>query len=242
MQKVFSVSTLSVAVCVMAALTATSMPALAENLDMTVVGSIVPAACTPTVSGGGVIDYGNIDPSSLSATNYTLLAEKTLGFSIVCDAQVKVALQAVNGRPNTAAGVSNGGSNSGDGSAPISMYGRAGIDVGIVGLGLDGAIKIGGYGVRLLSAETRVDGLVVDTLAKTIGGAAWARLVNADELYDPDYSRLVTWGATGTITPVAFTTLSGQLGVQAYLNMTSVLNVSRPIHLDGLTTIEILYL
>ncbi|KFD14546.1 hypothetical protein GSMA_02017 [Serratia marcescens subsp. marcescens ATCC 13880] len=41
---------------------------------------------------------------------------------------------------------------------------------------------------------------------------------------------------------MAFTTVAGKLGVQAYITKTSELDLSKPINLDGLTSLELVYL
>ncbi len=51
-----------------------------------------------------------------------------------------------------------------------------------------------------------------------------------------------SWAATGTTTPVAFTNLSGKLGVQAYLNQRSAFDLTNTVQLDGLSTLELVYL
>src|SRR5450830_689884 len=47
-----------------------------DRVELIVVGSTIPAACTPEFSGGGVVDYGNIGVTTLSATEITPLEAK----------------------------------------------------------------------------------------------------------------------------------------------------------------------
>ncbi|MNW06548.1 hypothetical protein D3C71_2029760 [compost metagenome] len=51
-----------------------------------------------------------------------------------------------------------------------------------------------------------------------------------------------SWAATGTLTPVAFKTLATTLEVQAFINKASELDITKPIQLDGLATLELIYL
>ena len=44
----------------------------ASTVDLAVKGLIVPSACTPTLSGGGIIDHGKISAKDLRPNNPTL--------------------------------------------------------------------------------------------------------------------------------------------------------------------------
>jgi len=225
--------------CALALLAATSTSAFA--IDVRVIGSITPAACTPTLSGGGTVDYGVIRPAELTDDAYTTLPVKTLAFAITCDAPAKVALRAINGRPDTAAGViGTGGSGPSDGRAPVDIFGMD--FVGVVGLGLDGTDKVGGYGIRITQDSVTADSNSVDSLRQTEGGSVWSGDAYAGILYDPGFSRFTSWAETGTLLPVAFENLTGELAVQAYINHASELDLSKPINFEGLTTIELVYL
>lgn len=223
--------------CALALLAATSTSAFA--IDVRVIGSITPAACTPTLSGGGTVDYGVIRPAELTDDAYTTLAEINLAFAIDCDAPAKVALRVINGRPGTAAGSIGTGTES-DGEAPVRLLGL--VNIGVVGLGLDGEDKIGGYAIRITPGSVTADSNSVDSLRKNSSGTTWTNDSFAGVLYDPYISRQTSWAATGTVLPVAFENMSGELAVQAYINHASELDLSKPINFEGLTTIELEYL
>lgn len=63
----------------------------ASTVDLTVDGSITPAACTPTISNNGVFDFGNISAGDLSATKSTSIGAKRFSYSITCDAPTAIA-------------------------------------------------------------------------------------------------------------------------------------------------------
>ncbi|TNV09879.1 DUF1120 domain-containing protein [Buttiauxella sp. B2] len=226
------------AVALLAAAVGSAMAA--DSVDVKVIGQIIPAACTPTISGGGVIDYGNIKASTLAADAYTTLPEMQLDFSLVCDAPAKVALMAINGRPGTMAGVTESALHAA--YAPVIMFNTPGT-TSSVGLGLDGATPIGGYAVRIAADTVTADGNAVDTLVQdnnyTSSGTYIKRTVG--NLYSIN-GRITTWATPGSLTPVAFKVLAGKLGVQAYINKASALDLTHVIHLDGLTTLEVVYL
>ncbi|MEG5569403.1 DUF1120 domain-containing protein [Enterobacter bugandensis] len=225
-------------VLALAVLATASLPALAESVDVRVTGTITPVACTPTIAGGGTIDYGTIDPASISDTDYTVLPEKQVDFSIACDAPAKIAIKAINGRPGTLAGATESVSG---GAAPVNLFGA--INQGAFGLGLDGTDKIGGYGIRIAQGTVQADGTAVDNILRNTPTAAWISVgTGVGSLINASNVRHVSWAASGSLDPIAFTNMTGKLGVQAYINKGSELDLTKPVTLDGLTTIELVYI
>ncbi|MBC3252461.1 DUF1120 domain-containing protein [Serratia fonticola] len=232
-------------VCALAVLAATSLPALAaSSVDVRVIGTITPTACMPTLAGGGTIDYGVIHPNTLSDDAYTVLAEKQTTFSIVCDAPAKVAVQIVNQRVGSLAGSSNETSNGGTAPNGVTIFGTT-ASIGAAGLGLDGTSKIGGYGMRMVPGSFTIDdNTAVDGIYRNSAASDWILHAagSTGSIFNVNTPRQISWAETGKTLPVAFTTLSGQLGVQAYINKASELDLTKPVSLDGLTTIELVYL
>lgn len=228
------------AVLALAVLATISLPVMAESIDVRVIGTITPSACTPQISGGGTVDYGAIKPETLSADEYTVLAEKQLDFSITCDAPAKVAIKAINGRPDSLAGATEGAT-SGAGVVPVDLYGTSASIAG-VGLGLDNGAKVGGYSIALTPSTVQVDNENVDSLRSNDDTASWKTASTTGGIFNSASQRYVSWAATGTTEPVAFETMSGKLNIRAYINKTSELDLTKPVALDGLTTIELVYL
>lgn len=141
----------------------------ADSVDVKVIGTITPAACTPVLSGGGTVDYGTIKANTLSPTAYTVLDEKTLDLSITCDSPVKVAMKAINGRPDTAAGVTEG--TGGFAVSPVALGAKG--NAHVAGLGLDGTAKVGGYNVALADAGNTLDGAAAGNLLSDDNGTSW---------------------------------------------------------------------
>lgn len=228
-------------VCAIAVLAATSLPALAaSSVDVRVIGTITPTACVPTLAGGGTIDYGVIPPTSLATDAYTVLAEKQTTFSIVCEAPAKVAVQFVNQRVGSLATSTNETSTGGQiNYQNITLF--SGGNIYAAGLGLDGTSKIGGYGMRMVPGTYTVDGTTdVDNIFRVNSSGTFA--ATASGYAFSNEKRQISWASKGAILPVAFTTLSGQLAVQAFINKASELDLSKPVVLDGLSTIELVYL
>lgn len=221
-------------VCALAVLAATAFPAMAvDSIDLQVIGTIKPAACTPTLSGDGVVDYGNIGTNILLPTDYAVLPEHEITFTVTCDALARVAIQPVNGRPGSLAGATEGAS--GFGLAPVSLLGLS--RIGAVGLGkTTDDEKIGGFAVRYHTLIA--DGRTVNPIYSNNSGSTWA--ATNGELFTDGV--ITSAALPGTLTPVPFSTLTGLLRVQAYLNKSSELNTANEIAMDGLATFEVVYL
>jgi hypothetical protein len=226
-------------------LASTAFPALAsESVDVSIVGTIVPAACTPTISGSGVVDYGDISSASLSADSYTLLDVKSLEFSINCDAPTRVGFFGINGRPGTLAGIVG---ESASGYTDLYIDGYFG-DYGdqhhrSAGLGMDGGAKVGGYTIRLKPGTSIANGDAAKLIGKTEYEPLWTATedVTHGALFSP-MPWINSWSTGNGTSPLAVKNVSAQLEVQAFINKTSELDLSKPIALDGLTTFELVYL
>ncbi|MCU1760551.1 DUF1120 domain-containing protein [Pseudomonas sp. 14P_8.1_Bac3] len=82
-------------------LTSASSAFAASSTDLTVTGTITPAACTPTLSSNA-IDLGKISSKDLKQTAPTLIDQRTLNLSVKCDAATRFALAGIDGRPGSA--------------------------------------------------------------------------------------------------------------------------------------------
>src|SRR3546814_2468452 len=69
--------------------------------DRRVIGTITPPSCTPTLTGGGIVDYGKIFSSKLSMTAYNRLSTKDVPFSIVCTGPARIAVRATDNRSSS---------------------------------------------------------------------------------------------------------------------------------------------
>jgi len=223
--------------CALVVLTATTSVVMAESVDVKVIGTITPVACKPTLSGGGIIDYGSINPNALKKDEFTVLSEKQIDFAITCDAPAKVAIAAKSGRGASAV------NNDGTLTELSTNHALFGIDnVVAAGLGLDGSKGVGGYGLRLQPDMMQADGKNVDGITSHGSPTSWNKGIYGTLFNAVDNQRYVSWAAMGTLTPIAFTTLSGKLDAQAYINKASELDLTKPVKLDGLATLELVYL
>lgn len=229
--------------CTLALLVVTCVPAIAENIDLVVKGTIIPAACVPSITGD--INYGNVTAAQLSESEYTVLDRKEVGFAINCDGPVKVAIQAINGRPGSVAGSEEVGDN-GLAISPVALLGHS--EMVVAGLGTHNGDKIGGYTIGLLTDTLEADGHRLFMKLRKLG-EGWSEYAVGGitplyyRYYVFDDVLTYSWADSATTeTPTAIKSLSAQFVVQAYLNNTTALDTSVAVQLDGLTTFELIYL
>lgn len=116
-----------------------SEPAQAGSVDLSVIGSINPAACAVRLSLGDYVEY-DLSEVELSETDFIVLDKKEFDFAIECAAPVKVAIQAINNRLGTVAGGIETGPSK---TATVSVQLWRPIYSRVVGLGGD-TYKVGG--------------------------------------------------------------------------------------------------
>lgn len=189
----------------------------AASVNLKVTAKIVPGSCTPVLSGGGIVDYGSINSTSVLG-NANGLGERKLDFSMDCTAKMPVALRFIDNRVGT---------------AELSNVPYSGLTGAAFGLGTSGGKKIGLYTVKLLDFTD--GGKKVIPALFQLGNEADAIVFNG--IVNPNQT--VTWSSTGFgATPVQ--KVKGQIEVNAWLDKT--LDLKTEVQLDGSATIEVLYL
>ncbi|NIG74718.1 DUF1120 domain-containing protein [Klebsiella sp. Ap-873] len=211
----------------------------ADSVDIKVVGTISPTACTPSIAGGGTIDFGTIKTNSLNATGYTPLTTQEAALTITCIAPTQVGVKAIDGRPNSIAGVS--ASLAGGAAAPAALNWSG---YNVVGLGQqDGTTAIGGYSLYVKGGNATADNATVDVIvSEDAGHNTWSKPATLNLYGTGSTPRVLTVAATGSTSPLAFSTMTFNLGIQAYINEKAELDTSKVISLNGMTTIELDYL
>ncbi|QIP94577.1 DUF1120 domain-containing protein [Serratia fonticola] len=205
----------------------------AESFDISVIGTITPAACKATIAGGNTFDYGTILAGSLSQDDFTVLPEKTTGFSITCEAPAKMGIQTVDNRSGT----------------KVNPVGKslAGLVItetsAIMGLGTDPAgNKIGAYVAAIPDSSVRVDTAdAAENIFSRDSGITWIKSTDNQTLF-VNNSNIFSWTKVGEKTPLAFKVLNGEIKLQAAIAPASTLNLTQPIQLDGSATVQLYYL
>lgn len=183
-----------------------------------------PAACTPRLGNGGVVDFGRLQAQQLVRDSATKL-QRTLSLSVQCDAPTRFAFTARDNRPNAV-------------RATLSEVDAS----ALFGIGKTRAgQELGGY-VTWIDNTATGDGNALNAMHGQPGGMGWQAPAAAAFLY-PD-GRLLGFGLPADMAagPTAMTQLSGTLGVDLYLVPARTLTLTEEAVIDGAATIEIVYL
>jgi len=201
----------------LAALTATALIGVApyalaaSSTDLTVTGIITPNACTPTLSGGGIVDHGKFSAKDLFLDKSTPLPIETLQLAVNCDAATAFRLLPTDNKRGTIAGDND------------------------FGLGLiNGDQKLGGFVARLRAPMA--DGVAVQPLWSNNNGGTWSK---APGLYHGTLSAFGAVG--GPDTPIAVKDLLTDLRVSTQIARADSLDLTNDVVLDGSVTITIDY-
>ncbi|CUI38460.1 DUF1120 domain-containing protein [Achromobacter xylosoxidans] len=201
----------------------------AQSIDVRVIGTITPPACVPTISGGGIIDYGNIAARTLNKTAVTQLPDRAVPFSISCDAPTRVAIAATDNRASSRV------------PGILSIFGGDASNDGYnFGLGTVSGANVGGFGLRMEQGTFTTDGVNAFTVASTNSGTSWLHL--SAGMFQHTNTWLTSWSGTQGGAPNAFTNLAGTLTVRTVLNRGDALPLGDEVPLDGLATLELVYL
>ncbi|AKA84640.1 DUF1120 domain-containing protein [Pseudomonas synxantha] len=193
-------------------LLATTTTFAASTVDLTVKGLIVPSACTPSLSSGGVIDHGKISAKDLNPDNPTMIGLHTLTMAVVCEGQTLIALQSEDNRKGSS--ISNGD----------------------YGLGLiNGTEKLGHYHIRVINPIA--DGVAVQSIASINGQDNWF----LEKFWDPTLYMSVADMSDPT-QPVPVQELLLDLEVDTTINRTDRLDLSNEVQIDGSATLTVMYL
>lgn len=204
--------------CLVASIGAYAAPAA----ELTVKGTIIPAACDLTLAAGGIVDYQTIPSGSLSATNYNPLTEKPVSFSISCGkSPAKFGLTVSDLKSD---------------SKVTGILGPAFNEAQNFGLGLVNGKRTGGYSVTLKNLRSSNGSLYPIVRAGT--AADWQTSDGKVAQRPSQYS----WREGNHLIPASITHLTGTLEVKAVINRTQELDISREVTLDGRATLELSYI
>ncbi|MBT2372111.1 DUF1120 domain-containing protein [Pseudomonas fluorescens] len=184
----------------------------ASTVDLTVKGLIVPSACTPELSRGGVIDHGKISAKDLQTDKPTLIGTHVMTLVMVCDSAISVALHSIDNR-------------SGSSLLPTGY-----------GLGLiNSDQKLGWFTLMLRNAVA--DTAQVQPIASQDGGNTWY----GESTWDSGLFMSMASMSDDT-QPVPMKELAAELVVDTFISATDSLDLSNEVTLDGSATLEVKYL
>lgn len=198
-----------------------SVPAFAAT-NLTLSGQIAPSACTLSLSNNGEFAYGDIERSDLNDDTQKWIRPVQQTVSINCHAPMRVALKFTDNRTDSIV--------AGAGWYPNEIF----------GLGHDQAGNpIGGY--YFYPNSFQLDGVTAQYLTSHDSGQTWTHSFGGD-LFRSAPGYRASWTTPGSFTPAAFYSATGLFKLVAGIDGTDNLDDSRAINLNGLTTMELVYL
>ncbi|CAK7036598.1 DUF1120 domain-containing protein [Providencia rettgeri] len=238
----------------------TASAASVGSIDISVTGRIDPAACELDIAGGGNIDYGLIDLDTLTFVDgafggkFAALPIQETSFTIRCSANAPVKLSASSKRVGTVAGATE--NSRGFAALPIKLLdiGAGNSSNGVAGLGKTSTgINIGGYIVRYKANSLNVSTLDSNNQLTTISGSEVQNIyyntqskvwkVSGGNLFSNNMDLQTSFAKANETTPIEASIYDGVLQVQAYVSEeAATVGKSKPVLLDGLSTIELNYI
>lgn len=225
------------------------------DTELTIIGEYNPGACTPVLTGGGVIDYGKHHISFLNPTGVSnklvQLGRKNSTLTITCTAPTLIAITSKDNRLSSVVPVNNTNyidkaydtlivmnstrNGYGLGTAPNGQK------IGVASIGVDRTS--GGVGAADSTGEIPVDLIMTDHWSaatpvwKASSNGAFCGLTSCT-----GYERGYSVAKTGELTPVAITAVNFPLLIDAAVQDNTVLGSAETIKLDGSVTISVQYL
>ncbi|MHC8390393.1 DUF1120 domain-containing protein [Pseudomonas sp. MDT2-39-1] len=183
----------------------------ASSTDLTVTGVITPAACTPTLSGGGIVDHGKLSAKDLHQDKGTFLPYETLQLAVSCDAATAFRLSPTDNKLGMGDGTNSFGLNS-----------------------INDNQRVGSFDVRIIAPMA--DGVAVQPLWSPNNGGSWSTV---PFMSHKNLSAFGAVG--GPNTPIAVKDLLTDLRVETAIARADSLDLTSDVVLDGSVTITIDY-
>ena len=182
-----------------------------------------PAACTPSLSNGGTVEFGKLSVLDLNIDKETPLRSQPVVVSVTCDAPTPFSLRLQDNRQGSATG-----------PADDTAY----------GLGLDAKQqKIGRYRLLFDPARSTADSFSQLYRTDSASGALPWSSASASPLAIAASRHLGFSASAGSTSgPDAIQTLNATASLEAVLAPLSSLDLGSEVRLDGAATLELIYL
>ena len=194
------------------------------SAELIVRGTIKPAACNLSMTGGGIVKYEDIPSGQLLPTAFNPLTEKTTPLNVSCGTSPAkfglkfVDLQAASKVPGI-----------------LSAFGPGYTEAHNFGLGIVSGRKTGGFSVTL--RDLRSSGATLYPIVR-VGTGAWQTSDGKVAQAPSQHS----WRSGATAVPASVAQLTGTIVVRAVINKAQDLDLSRDVTLDGRATLELSYI
>lgn len=225
---------------VCAALMMTVQANAATEATLKVSGTIVPAACSTTLSNGGEVAFGSIAASVIrnaaEGNGLVQLGSKDITLTVNCEAAAAIGFKVIDNRASSAVTLSA----SNYIVTPISGGNNAAQSYSGFGLGLaSNNAKIGAYSVVVDAANAKADNATAGLVYSDDEGKTWRSGIAVNQVNDN--ARIVTVANTGSTEPKLFSAATFPLKVAAAVQSASVLGMDE-ITFDGNATLSLVYL
>lgn len=184
----------------------------ASNAELSVSGLITPSACTPSLSGGGIVDHGKVTVKDLKPDQPTALPNGTLYLEVNCDAATPFTLTTIDNRKGSSA-----------------------IHPNSHGLGVvNDDQNLGSVAFGLF--DTVADGVAVKSIMSLNDGASWRVSSYLG------HAGLTAFAAlTDLSTPIAIKDLRARLTAFTTIVRANDLTLTDEIPIDGYVTVQLNY-
>lgn len=219
-----------------AALTACAAPVLAEpSVVLKVTARLTNSSCTPTVGGGGGVNYGPIALNTLSATSTNQLGQQNVDLTIHCASETKVSWNFADNYADSAAKIEVADTNINGGVASTTAPNR------LYGVGKTaGGVNIGNFAMFVKVDSAVSDGNAVDVLYMADNNGTWTKS-STGEGYGAN-TRDYTVATKGTTAPLAFVDATFPLVTSLAVQDTTTLAITDNTDIKGQLTISLRYL
>ncbi|MVV52011.1 DUF1120 domain-containing protein [Pseudomonas sp. PB120] len=184
----------------------------ASSTELSVSGLITPSACTPSLSGGGIVDHGKVTVKDLRPDQPTALPNGTLYLEVNCDAATPFTLTTIDNR---------------EGSSAIHPNSHG---LGVVNDDQNlGSVALGLF-------DTVADGVVVKSIISLNDGASWRVSSYLG------HAGLTAFAALSDLsTPIAIKDLRARLTAFTTIVRANDLTLTDEIPIDGYVTVQLNY-
>lgn len=184
----------------------------ASSTDLSVSGIITPASCTPSLSGGGVVDHGKLTAKDLNPQKPTSLQAAEMLLEVQCEGPTFFTLTTVDNRAGSSA-----------------------INPALHGLGMvNDDQRLGSVAFGLF--DPIADNTPVDAILSNDGGATWRPSAYLG------HTGMTSFAAPGdAYTPIAVQILSARLRAFTMIAPASDLTLLDEVPIDGLATLQLKY-
>lgn len=183
----------------------------ASNTDLSVTGIITPAACTPSLSDGGIVDHGKLTAKDLNQDKPTSLQVGEMNLQVQCEGPTFFTLTTEDSRAGSAA-----------------------LNPAHHGLGMNDDQKLGNVAFGLF--EPVANSGPVQTILSRDGGATWL-----PSSYLGHAALTAFAPPSGPFTPMALQTLSARLRAFTTIAPASDLTLLDEVPIDGLAVMQLKY-